>query len=343
MNVPQYWCRGRGSVHSPTDCTDGIARVLGGSSHARALRDQITRVAHRGNTVLISGETGTGKEVVARAIHCAAWRDDASASLVVLGCSTLPEGCLHSVLQIKGGNACPNCRAAQLGGGGNPAGTLLLDEISELSLSGQEALLAFLNNDCRDSSRSGSMLVVATTNQDLHNKVAQGSFRSDLYHRLAACEIPVPPLRERVEDVPTLLNYLIEDANHAFGTEVRGITPSALETALAYPWPGNVRELKNVVLQAVLLTRNGSLEDLSLDTPAVALRNTLRTLIRRHLELHDRRSAKGLMRDFEDELLRALVDVCEGDESLIGEALGVAPEALGEILRRHASHENGAH
>jgi DNA-binding NtrC family response regulator len=248
------------------------ARVLGASSHARALRERVREVAEGNGPILITGETGTGKEVVARAIHCAAWADSAAASLVALGCGALPDDCLCCVLQVKGGGECPDCRAAHLRAA-DTGGTLLLDEISELSPAGQEALLAFLDTHARSADGGRPMLIIATTNQNLHDKAVQGDFHGDLYDRLTACEIAVPSLRERVTDIPALLGYMIEEANHAFGTGVQGIAPHALRKALAYPWPGNVRELKNVILQAVLMARNGRLDEITLDAPELARRS----------------------------------------------------------------------
>jgi DNA-binding NtrC family response regulator len=257
-------------MHSVADCADDTARVLGPSPHARALRERVRVVAEGNGPILISGETGTGKEVVARAVHCATWADSTTASLVVLGCGALPEDCLCRVLQIKGGGACPDCRAAHLRAA-DVGGTLLLDEIGELSPLGQEALLAFLDTSARGADGNRPMLVIATSNQNLRDRVAQGVFRDDLYARLAASEIAVPSLRDRVADIPVLLGHMIEEANHAFGTGVQGIAPQALRKALGYSWPGNVRELKNVVLQAVLMARNGRLDDISLDASELAV------------------------------------------------------------------------
>lgn len=331
-DLPQYWCHGLGCVHSVTNHAGDDARVLGSSSHARVLRSRIHAVAESGNPILITGETGTGKEVVARAIHCAAWAGSPAASLVALGCGTLPEDCLSKVLQARKGVA--DCRAAHLRAH-ELGGTLMLDEISELSPRGQDALMGFLDDEACNLDGARSMLIIATTNQNLHNRVVQGAFRSDLYRRLTACEVAVPPLRERVADIPLFLSHLIREANLSFGTEVSGIAPLALQHALAYPWPGNVRELKNVVLQAALLTRNGSLDELSLDAPDLAVRSTLRSVILHSLDLNDEHPAQNLMFNFEDELLRTLKVTYDGNKIRMCEALGVSLATLETILRRH--------
>lgn len=331
-DLPQYWCHGLGCVHSVMNYAEGDARVLGSSSHARALRSRIHALAEGCEPILITGETGTGKEVVARAIHRAAWAGSPAASLVALGCGTLPEDCLNKVLQARRSGA--DCRAADLRAH-EPGGTLLLDEISELSPRGQAALMEYLDDETWNLDGSRSMLIVATTNQELHNRVAQGVFRRDLYHRLAACEVAVPPLRERMADIPVFLSHLIREANLSFGTEVSGIAPHALQDALAYPWPGNVRELKNVVLQAALLTRSGSLDELSLDAPDLAVRSTLRSVIQHSLDLNDEHPAQNLMFNFEDELLRTLKVTYGGDKTRMCEALGVSLATLETILRRH--------
>jgi DNA-binding NtrC family response regulator len=256
----QAWCRGTGRAASLARATLGDATIIGISPQARELRHRIREAARLGTPVFVSGETGTGKEVVARAIHCQTWSDPAAA-LVVLGCGTLPVGCLCKVLHIRGGNTCDDCRAAHLREG-TARGTLLLDEVSELEPTSQMALLAFLDSEA-DADRP--MVVVATSNQDLRSRVLQGAFHRDLHVRLAASEIHVPPLRERVEDIPIFLEYLIEEANRTFGTVVEGVAPDLMEAALSHLWPGNVRELRNAVFRSVLLTESGVLRELALD------------------------------------------------------------------------------
>lgn len=259
--VSEYWGDTLGGLYSRAGYMDNNADVHGASPPTRELRSRIRELAQDSGPVLISGETGTGKEVVARALHCASW-GDTGASLVALGCSTLPDDCLDKVLHVNG-DVCTPCHAAQLRTG-DMCGTLLMDEISELSGQGQAALLAFLGSNHHDDDQNRHMRVVATTNQDLPAMVSRGAFDEGLYRRLTVREIVVAPLRQRLEDIPVLLKHLIAEANDTFGTAVQGITPNALRAAIAYHWPGNVRELKNSVFQSVLLTQRGSLYELRL-------------------------------------------------------------------------------
>ena len=234
-----------------------VGRIIGESGGLRAMTSLIAQVAPTGATVLVLGETGTGKELVARAIHERSPRRDRA--LVKVNCAAISAGLVESELfgHVRGAftGALSNRegRFALADGG-----TIFLDEIGELPPETQARLLRVLQErefEPVGSSRSRSVdvRVIAATNRDLERAVAAGQFRSDLFYRLNVVPIRVPPLRERREDVPALAYYFVEHAARAMGKAVRGISPSAMARLMAYEWPGNVRELQNVLERATVL------------------------------------------------------------------------------------------
>jgi len=234
---------------------------------------EMRRVAPTDFTVLITGETGSGKEVVARAVHRMSPR--ASGPFVPVDCGSIPaslvEGELfgHEKGSFTGADRCRPGKFEVASGG-----TLFLDEISNLPLHMQPKLLRTLQD--KEIWRIGGarplaadIRIVAATNQDLASLVRAGAFRRDLYHRLNEFSIVVPPLRERCGDVVSLASQFLELANHELKKGVLGFSEAAIQLLLDYRWPGNVRELRNVVRRAVLLadTRVEPLHLALLDPP----------------------------------------------------------------------------
>jgi transcriptional regulator with GAF, ATPase, and Fis domain len=220
-----------------------------------------TKVAGTETTVLLTGESGTGKEVVARFLHRASPR--AGGPFVALNCAALPEQLLESELfgfekgAFTGATAARPGRIEQAAGG-----VLFLDEVGEMSLPVQAKLLRVLQE--REFQRLGGMRplkadvrVVAATNRDLAAAIAQGTFREDLFYRLSVFEIHLPPLRERPEDIPALLEAFLGEIGRGVGRPAAGVSREARDKLLAYAWPGNVRELRNAVERAVILCEGG--------------------------------------------------------------------------------------
>ena len=217
----------------------------------------IRRVCDYKTTVLIQGESGTGKELVARALHYNVRRQDAP--FVAVNCGAIPENLLESELfgHVKGaftGAVADKAGLFEQADGG----TLFLDEIGEMPLSLQVKLLRVLEDEQikrlgGTSSRKVDVRVVSATAKNLEDEVASGRFREDLFFRLNVFSLQLPPLRERLEDLPLLIESFVGKYNSEFGKEVHGCTPAALKLLLAYGWPGNVRELENVVERAVIL------------------------------------------------------------------------------------------
>ena len=215
----------------------------------------IRLVAPRNSTVLIEGETGTGKEVVASVIHRLSSRS--SKPLTVLNCAAIPEALLEA--ELFGHTRGAFTGAVQSRTGRIEAahgGTLFLDEIGELPLAVQAKLLRFL--ECGELQRVGDneitrvdVRVIAATHRDLEQRVVDGSFRLDLYHRLAVFPIEVPALRERLDDLPALANHLL--ARLGADAPRKSLSPCALNALEQHAWPGNVRELAHVLERAVIL------------------------------------------------------------------------------------------
>jgi transcriptional regulator with PAS, ATPase and Fis domain len=276
-------------------------------------------------TVLVVGETGTGKELVARALHTATY--GVGAPFVPLNCAAIPETLLESELfgYEKGAFTGANHRKKgllELAHGG----TLFLDEIGELNLALQPKLLRVLETKRFVRLGGTQELKIAcrflcATNKPLQTLVAEGKFRADLLHRLSTFTLYLPPLRDRQEDIPLLVEAFITQANQRLDKQVAGISPEALTILQTYPWPGNVRELQNLIERAVLLTESsGRVEPAALppelfppgtsgDTPLLPLRE----VERQHL-------TKALAR-------------CRGNKSLAAKCLQISRTTLRKKLQ----------
>ncbi len=233
--------------------------LVGTSPAMTRLYDLLDRLRDSEITVLVTGESGTGKELVARALHRSGRRADGP--FVAVNCAALPEALLESELfgHVKG--SFTDAKAARTGLFAQAhGGTLFLDEVGELPLGVQAKLLRALQDRAvrpvgGDRELPFDARIVAATNRDLEAAVERGTFREDLYFRLAVVEIDVPPLRDRGEDVLLLAQHWLEQAAKQAGKPVRGIAHDAAEQLLAYHWPGNVRELRNCMERAVALGR----------------------------------------------------------------------------------------
>ncbi len=232
--------------------------IVGESAGLRRVFHQIARVAPTGSSVLILGETGTGKERIARAIHQHSQRCDRP--LVVVNCAALPSTLIESEFFGHEKGAFTGALTRKIGRFElADGGTILLDEIGDLALELQSKLLRVLQEG--EFERIGStttqkidVRVIAATNRKLEKEVAMGSFRSDLYYRLSVFPIEVPPLRERQDDIPLLVWYFIARSQRKLGKSITEVPKKTMEALTAYTWPGNVRELENVIERAVILS-----------------------------------------------------------------------------------------
>jgi transcriptional regulator with GAF, ATPase, and Fis domain len=252
------------------------SEIVGRSEAIHAVTDEIARAAPTNATVLIRGESGVGKELVARAIHYNGARRENV--FVCLNCAALAETLLASELFGHERGAFTGATERKIGKfEAAHRGTLMLDEIGEMSPSIQAKFLRVLEG--HPFERVGGskpvkvdVRVIAATNRDLEKDVAEGRFRRDLYFRLRVLEIVVPPLRRRAEDIPELAHHFLRKFNAETGRRIKGFTPAAMDQLVRYRWPGNVRELKNVVERAVVLSRGETIdqEDLLLTRLATA-------------------------------------------------------------------------
>jgi transcriptional regulator with GAF, ATPase, and Fis domain len=245
------------ALREEIDKASMFEEIVGTSRPLHSVLYRVTKVAPTDSTVLITGETGTGKELVARAIHKRSPR--CSHAFVSVNCAAIPRDLIASELfgHEKGsftGATQQRLGRFELAGGG----TIFLDEVGELPAETQIALLRVLQE--HEFERVGGnrsiqtdVRVIAATNRDLRAAIAAGVFRSDLFYRLNVFPVEVPSLRERREDIPLLVEYFIDRYARKAGKSIHGVNTKSLELLQSYPWPGNIRELQNVIERSVIL------------------------------------------------------------------------------------------
>jgi len=238
-------------------------RIIGNSAALESVLDQVEQVAPTDSTVLIEGETGTGKELIAHAIHNASQR--CGRTFIKLNCAAIPLDLLESELFGHEKGAFTGAIAQKIGRFEMAdKGTLFLDEVGDIPPALQPKLLRVLQEQQFERLGSGrthqvDVRLVAATNRDLVKMVARGQFRSDLYYRLNVFPVSLPALRERREDIPALVNHFVKLFGRRMGKQVDSIPPETMAAFQWYSWPGNIRELQNLVERAVILSRDGIL------------------------------------------------------------------------------------
>ncbi len=304
--------------------------VVGDSPRWRALVDAALRVARREVPVLLRGETGTGKELVASMIHAASARRERAC--VRVNCAAIPTELAESELFGHAKGAFTGAAAAHAGWFAQAdGGTLVLDEVGELPLAVQARLLRALQDGEIQPLGTGRVTkvdvrVVASTLRDLAADVAAGRFRQDLYYRLSVVELRVPPLRERADDIPSLVSAFVERYRARFELPSVRFAPALVAALAARPWPGNVRELENAVARIVALSDGGTL-----DVDALAALD---------LDAPPTPAGAATLRDqldgFERALLTRVMGECAGNQSEAARRLGVTRTTLLEKLKRLA-------
>ncbi len=260
--------------------TESKYRIIGESVPMKALRQQMELMAATNGRVLIYGESGTGKELVAHAIHAMSPRE--SEAFVEVNCAAIPEELIESELfgHIKGSftgaheNKIGKFRKAD-------AGTLFLDEVGDMSLRTQAKVLRALEEQRFEAVGASEwtqvdVRVIAATNKVLEHEIERGNFREDLFYRLNVIPFHVPPLRDRVEDVPLLADYFLREFTLAYGRKPKELTPAAYEVLQEHHWPGNVRELRNLIERIVILN-----PQTRVDARHIPLQTTRRTAAER--------------------------------------------------------------
>ena len=280
------------ALREEIDKASMFEEIVGTSPALQAVLSRVSKVASTETTVLIIGETGTGKELIARAIHKRSQRS--SRAFVGVNCAAIPQGLIAAELFGHEKGAFTGALQRRLGrfelGEG---GTIFLDEIGDLPAETQVALLRVLQ-ECEFERVGGNqpiranVRVIAATNRDLAAAIAAGTFRSDLFYRLNVFPIEIPPLRERREDILLLVQYFIDQFARKAGKNFRGINKKTLDLLLSYPWPGNIRELQNVVERSVIVCET---ENFSVDESWL-MRQPLAKEPRRQLELSQKLAAQ---------------------------------------------------
>ena len=329
--------------------TSMFDEIVGTSEPLRQVLAMVAKVSGTDSTVLITGETGTGKELIARAIHKRSPR--AGRPFVSVNCGAIPPALVASELFGHEKGAFTGAVARRLGRFElADGGTLFLDEVGDLPADVQVKLLRVLQE--REFERVGGadtvkvdVRVVSATHRDLEQQIAAGEFREDLYYRLNVFPITLPPLRDRPGDIPMLCEHFIQKYSQTIGKRVRGVDPGALASLASYPWPGNVRELENVIERAMILARGAELTAADLEfsrrpgaplppaaTTAAAAAGAARPGVPGRdgtRPLHERLS------DQERAEIIAAIDHAQGNIALAARTLGINRSTLYYRLRKH--------
>ena len=337
----------RGANHSLRLSAGGAGEsgaMVGDSQPMRALRQAIAQIAPTSETVLITGESGVGKELVAQALHRASRR--ASGPLVSLNCPTLSAQLMESELFGHERGAFTSADAARVGRFElADGGTIFLDEVSEIDLQVQAKLLRVLQEKSFErvgssESRRVDVRVIAATNRDLKQEVAAGRFREDLYFRLAVVPLRVPSLRERRSDVAPLVEHFLRLAAARLERSPRRLAPEVQELLAEYDWPGNVRELENLITRASVLGGSGPVtaQELRPWLISAPLENSAIEFAAndcRDEDIARSASAGGSLHDMERALIEATLDKYDGHRAKTAKALGIGVRTLSNKLRAY--------
>jgi transcriptional regulator with GAF, ATPase, and Fis domain len=339
-------------------------QLIGTSPEMQELRTEIGRIATSAAKVLLTGESGVGKELVARAIHDQSLR--ASAPFVAMNCAGLPETLLETELfgHVKGSfTGAYRDKAGKLELGDK--GTVFLDEVGEMTVRMQALLLRFLETGELQkvgSDRSTARVdvrIIAATNRDLQQLIAEGRFRDDLFYRLNVIHLTVPPLRERRADIPVLVGHFLGRVSGHNGYHARNLTPEAMAALIRYPWPGNVRELENVVERIVV---NAATDEVTVSDLPPEIRNSSGVSVRPKRErrrtvvddlykrLREERESfwtsvypmymrRDITRDDVRDVVRRGLEEARGNYRIVAKLFNLAPDDYKKFLNFLRKHE----
>ncbi|MGO8668408.1 MAG: sigma-54-dependent transcriptional regulator [Desulfobaccales bacterium] len=314
-----------------------VKEIIGESTAIRRLREKLALVAPTNAAVLIIGENGTGKEVVARTLHAFSRR--AYQPLVEVNCAAIPEDLIESELFGHEKGAFTGASSRRRGKFDLAhEGTLFLDEIGDMSLKTQAKILRILEEQRFERVGGGRPIqvdvrVLAATNKNLEEEIIKGRFREDLYHRINVIPLSVPPLRERREDIPLLAAHFLKELSQEDGAPAKTFTPAALEALAAMPWPGNVRELKNFVFRLAILSPFDLVDVGDLPLAASGAEPAADyDFIDPFLQVPSFREARAL---FEKQFLRRQLSECQGNVSLLAEKIGLERSHLYRKLKAY--------
>jgi len=312
--------------------------LVGRSAAFRRSMDCVAKLAACDATVLIEGETGTGKELAARAIHYLGRRR--SHAFIPVNCGALPEALVENELFGHGRGAYTDAKEDRPGVVADAeGGTLFLDEIEALSVRGQVALLRFLQDQIYRPLGGGrpvqaNVRIIAACNEDLGDAVERRAFRSDLFFRLKILSLRMPPLREHPDDVVPLAEHFARQFAYQYRSAEKTLSPAALATLTGYSWPGNVRELENLIHREFLLAEGGEIQIAPSALGSVPGADSSRPDSGGTF----RHAKAAVIADFEAGFLRRLLDENEGNVSLAARMCGKERRTLGKLLRKHGIH-----
>ena len=305
-----------------------FSNIVAKSEKMQRVLEVVSRIAKTDSTVFIHGESGTGKELIAKAIHLASERKNKP--FVAINCAALPETLLESELFGHEKGAFTGAIRSKKGLFTQAhEGSIFLDEVGDMPLSTQGKLLRVLQEQQfypvgSEKPTEVDVRVIVATNKDLADQVKQGLFREDLFYRIHVIPVFLPPLRERKEDIPPLVEYFLKRFSQQMKKEVKGLTPIAIQRLMLYDWPGNVRELENILEYAVAMTnRNVITKEFILQTETVLIPDeTLKPL-------------KEARDTFEKSYLIHLLQICEGNVSKAAKLAGKYRADFYELLKKH--------
>jgi DNA-binding NtrC family response regulator len=317
---------------------DYFHEIIGSDPKMQEIFEIMRTVAPTDVPILIKGETGTGKELIARAIHSLSRRHDRS--MIYINSAALTDSLLEAELfgHIKGaftGAIAHKRGRLEMAN----KGTLFLDEIGHMSLNLQAKLLRFLQEGTfepvgSEETRKVDVRVIAATNRDLQEEISAGRFLSDLLYRIEVISIILPPLRERRDDIVILLDHFIKYFGEKYGKEVYGVHPEALEALMRYHWPGNVRELENCIARGIILSK-GNLIELK-DLPERIKNYGDEAQIARDKRFVLTIPDEGIsIKEMERELIEKTLKRCKGIKTLAANYLGISRKALYEKMERY--------
>ncbi len=306
---------------------DPFPHIVGESEAIQEVFDTIRQIANYKSTLLVTGESGTGKELIARATHELSPRSEGP--WVPVNCGAIPENLLESELFGHVEGAFTDASADKKGLFEEAdGGTIFLDEITEIPVNLQVKLLRVLQeNEVRrvgsTESTSIDVRVIAASLRDLEEEVEEGHFREDLFYRLNVIHVHLPPLRERREDIPLLVEHFIEQQNARLGTDIEGVGSEAMKVMMEYSWPGNVREVQNCIERGVVLADGDEIDRGALPDRILESDDDLHAIFQ-----SDELSIKKMTKALEEVLIRRALEKTEGNRTHAAELLEISHRAL---------------
>ena len=316
---------------------EGLGEIIGQSETIKEVFDRIGKVGTTDVTVLIEGESGSGKELVAREIHKRSKRRNEP--LIIMNCAAVPETLIES--ELFGHEKGAFTGAAERRSGKFELankGTIFLDEIGDMSVSTQSKLLRVLQEQKFERLGGTETLavdvrIISATHRDLEEEIEEGRFREDLYYRIKVVNIKIPPLRHRKEDIPLLVNRFIQYFSEKHQKRIASISSEAIKVLISYSWPGNVRQLKNVIESALVLANNEILDTTDLPEEIKHPENNAMTLKNVDYNLSFRDAKKILIENFERDFIKKKLEEFSGNISRTAEALDMHRQNLQQKIR----------